>query len=154
AFAIWDSKRQSVMLARDRLGIKPLFYRATDDRLVFASESKSILQDPRIPRTLNIDAVQAYLAYGYIPGDRCIFNGITKLPPGLTLTWHDGRVRIAKYWDVNFAASSASKDGHYNEAHYIEELLPALKEAVALHMRSDVPVGILLSGGVDSSTIV
>ncbi len=154
AFAIWDDRRRSVLLARDRLGIKPLFYWATDDRLVFASELKSILQDPRIPRTLSIDAVQSYLAYGYVPGDRCILKGISKLPPGHTLTWHDGRVRIAKYWDVNFASPSTSKDGHYNEAHYIEELLPALKEAVALHMRSDVPVGILLSGGVDSSTLV
>jgi asparagine synthase (glutamine-hydrolysing) len=149
AFAIWDDRRSCVFLARDRLGIKPLFYWATDDRLVFASELKAILQDPHVPRSLNMDAVQSYLAYGYVPGDCCIFNGISKLPPGHTLTWCAGRVRTAQYWDVAFEPSPANSDEHYTE-----QLLPALQEAVALHMRSDVPVGILLSGGVDSSTVV
>jgi asparagine synthase (glutamine-hydrolysing) len=149
AFAIWDSRRHCVFLARDRLGIKPLFYQATDDRLMFASELKSILQDPHVPRRLNLEVVRSYLAYGYVPGDCCIFDGIAKLPPGHTLTWCDGQVRTSPYWDVNFEAGKASSDSDY-----IEQVVPALREAAALHMRSDVPVGILLSGGVDSSTMV
>jgi asparagine synthase (glutamine-hydrolysing) len=149
AFAIWDSRRPCVFLARDRLGIKPLFYQATDDRLLFASELKSILQDPQVPRRLNLEAVRSYLAYGYVPGDCCIFDGIAKLPPGHTLTWRDGQVRTSPYWDVNFEAGKAR-----NDSDYIEQVVPALREAVALHMRSDVPVGILLSGGIDSSTMV
>jgi asparagine synthase (glutamine-hydrolysing) len=154
AFAIWDSRRRSVLLARDRLGIKPLFYRATNDRLVFASELKAILQDPAVPQSLNMDAIESYLAFGYVPGDCCIFDGISKLPPGYTLTWLDGRLRTAQYWDVNFPPPSPHPDRRDSEAPYIEELLPALREAVALHMRSDVPVGVLLSGGVDSSALV
>ena len=149
AFAIWDSRRPSVFLARDRLGIKPLFYQATGDRLLFASELKSILQDPQVPRRLNLEAVRSYLVYGYVPGDCCIFNGIAKLPPGHTLTWRDGQVRTSPYWDVNFEAGKVRSDSDY-----IEQVVPALREAVALHMRSDVPVGILLSGGIDSSTMV
>jgi asparagine synthase (glutamine-hydrolysing) len=149
AFAIWDSRQPSVFLARDRLGIKPLFYQATGDRLLFASELKSILQDPQVPRRLNLEAVHSYLAYGYVPGNCCIFDGIAKLPPGHTLTWRDGQVRTSPYWDVNFEVDTASSDSDY-----IDQVVPALREAVALHMRSDVPVGILLSGGVDSSTMV
>ncbi len=154
AFAIWDSRRRSVLLARDRLGIKPLFYRMTDDRLVFASELKAILQDSRVPRRLNMDAIESYLAYGYVPGDSCIFEGISKLAPGHTLTWHDGQARTAQYWAVNFAPYPADQGSRRTEANYIEELLVVLREAVALHMRSDVPVGVLLSGGVDSSALV
>src|SRR5882724_4040656 len=149
AFAIWDSRRQCVFLARDRLGIKPLFYQATDDRLVFASELKAILEDPRVQRSLNLDAVHLYLAYGYVPGDCCIINGISKLPPGHTLTWRDGRTRTKQYWDVNLEPGPA-----VNDQRYLEQLVPSLRETVALHMRSDVPVGVLLSGGVDSSTVV
>jgi asparagine synthase (glutamine-hydrolysing) len=154
AFAIWDSRARCLLLARDRLGIKPLFYRATDDRLLFASELKSLLQDPRVPRILNPDALQSYLAYGYVPGDYCIFDGISKLPPGHTLTWRDGQIRIAQYWDVTFAPPPAARDQRSSDASYIEQLLPALREAVTLHTCSDGPVGVLLSGGVDSSTIV
>jgi asparagine synthase (glutamine-hydrolysing) len=149
AFAIWDSRQPCVFLARDRLGIKPLFYQATDDRLVFASELKAILEDPRVQRSLNLDAVHLYLAYGYVPGDCCIINGISKLPPGHTLTWRDGRTRTKQYWDVNLEPGPAVSDQRY-----IEQLVPSLRETIALHMRSDVPVGVLLSGGVDSSTVV
>src|SRR5207302_10005868 len=149
AFAIWDGRQSSVFLARDRLGIKPLFYRATGDRLLFASELKSLVQDPQVARDLNLGAVQSYLTYGYVPGDSCILAGISKLPPGHTLTWRDGQINTTRYWDVSFAADPIQDDSAY-----IEQLVPALREAIALHMRSDVPVGILLSGGVDSSTIV
>lgn len=149
AFAIWDSRQRSVFLARDRLGIKPLFYRATDDHLLFASELKSLMQDPQVPRSLNLEAVRFYLTYGYVPGDSCIFHGISKLPPGYTLTWRDGKVRTSQYWEVSFDPGPTLSD-----ADYIDRLIPTLREAVALHMRSDVPVGILLSGGVDSSTVV
>ena len=148
-FAIWDSRQHSVFLARDRLGIKPLFYRATADRLLFASELKAILQEPEVPRRLNFEAIRVYLIYGYVPGDSCIFHGISKLPPGHTLTWREGQIRITQYWDVNVDAGPTLSDSDY-----IDQFLPALREAVALHMRSDVPVGILLSGGVDSSAVV
>src|SRR5438445_11269098 len=149
AFAIWDGRQSSVFLARDRLGIKPLFYRATGDCLLFASELKSLVQDPQVARDLNLGAIPSYLTYGYVPGDSCILAGISKLPPGHTLTWRDGQIHTTRYWDVSFAADPIQDDSAY-----IEQLVPALREAIALHMRSDVPVGILLSGGVDSSTIV
>ena len=90
AFAIWDGRDHSVLLARDRLGIKPLFYRLDRDRLLFASELKSIVQDASVPRHLNLGVLGEYLAFGYIPGDRCILDGISKLAPAHTLTWRNG----------------------------------------------------------------
>ena len=149
AFAVWDGRDDSVLLARDRLGIKPLFYRLDRDRLLFASELKSIVQDGSVPRSLNLSALSEYLAFGYVPGDRCILDGISKLAPAHTLTWRYGRVEIHRYWDVTCVADrSRSPDAS------AEELDHHLRESTRLHLRADVPVGVFLSGGVDSSAVV
>ena len=149
AFAIWDGRDHSVLLARDRLGIKPLFYRLERDRLLFASELKSIVQDASVPRRLNLGVLGEYLAFGYIPGDRCILDGISKLGPAHTLTWRNGRIDTHRYWDIECVG-----DRSRNPDACAEELDHLLRESVRLHLRADVPVGVFLSGGVDSSTVV
>jgi len=148
AFAVWDGRDRSVLLARDRLGIKPLFYTDQGDRLLFGSELKAILADPSVRRRICGDALAAYLAFGYVPGDTCILEGIHKLQPGHTLTWRDGGTSVRRYWDVSFDPREALQD----EAE--RRLEGCLTEAVRIHLRSDVPVGVLLSGGVDSSCMV
>jgi len=149
AFAIWDEGRRRLFLARDRVGIKPLFYRLTDDGLIFASEMKAILQDPRVPREIDWEAVDAYFALSYIPAPRTIFKDILKLPPGHYLSWENGTVRLARYWDLHYRPNrkTASED-------LAAEFLHLLDEAVKLHLVSDVPVGAFLSGGLDSGTLV
>lgn len=148
-FAIWDGRDGSVLLARDRLGIKPLFYSPQPDRFLFASEMKSILEDPAIARKVNLSALREYLALGYVPGDTCILNGVSKLSPGHVLRWQNGTFRIEKFWDVEFPAPVHKPgDDSSREAEHV------LREAVRIHMRSDVPVGVLLSGGVDSAAMV
>lgn len=149
AFALWDGREGTVFMARDRLGIKPLFYFIAPDRMVFASELKSVLQDRSIVREVDVSALAEYLAYGYVPGDRCIIRGVSKVPPGHTLMWRNGRASISKYWDVVFDVDDSKDNRRATEA-----LDDVLSESVRLHLRSDVSVGVLLSGGVDSSTIV
>src|SRR5262249_52461332 len=124
AFAIWDGKRDTVFLARDRLGIKPLFYQASGNRLLFASELKAMLQDPLVTRRLDLDAVRSFLTYGYVPGDQCVFTGLSKLEPGHTLTWRRGSIRISRYWDVQFKSGVARSDGEY-----LDECRALLREA-------------------------
>jgi len=148
AFAIWDSRRRRLLLARDRLGIKPLFYTVSDGSLLFASEIKSILQDRTVKREVNLHALHNFLSLNYIPHPDTIFKGIYKLPPGHTLTCDgEGRIKIREYWDVKFGQSPESADS------YAEELREKLKESVRLRLLSDVPLGVLLSGGIDSSSI-
>jgi asparagine synthase (glutamine-hydrolysing) len=150
AFAIWNGLDGSVFLARDRLGIKPLFYMLTEDRLLFASELKAIVSDEEVAREVNTRVLSEYLTYGYIPGDRCILKGIDKLPQGCTLTWRDGRATVRRYWDVVMAPETV---GAVSAAEYEERLDEVLREATRIHLRSDVPVGVLLSGGVDSASM-
>src|SRR5579864_627032 len=147
--AIWDRRSRTLLLARDRVGIKPLHYAEAGGRLYFGSEIKSILCAPDVPRDLDLDALDHYLSFLYTPQDRSIFRGLNKLPPGHLLTWRDGRIDIEQYWrlpsyDV-FAGS---------EAEAIPELLAVLSDAVRSHLVSDVPLGAFLSGGVDSSLVV
>lgn len=148
AFAIWDKSEKRLLLARDRIGIKPLYYSFVDNRLVFASEIKSLLQDSSIPRQINFTALDKYLTFLYIPAPLTIFEGINKLFPGHTLSLKDGKIEIKKYWQLDFCSRKDSEGG------YIERIKENLKEVVKLHMISDVPLGALLSGGLDSSTIV
>ncbi len=149
AFAIFDARKQCVLLARDRLGIKPLFYAELEDRMIFASEMKAILEDCTVPRSIDLSALAEYTAYGYVPGDRCIMHGIAKLQPGCTLKWEGGKTRVHQYWSLDSPAELAPV-GDDPEG----DIDAALMEAVRLHMRADVPVGVLLSGGVDSATMV
>ena len=149
AFAIWDADRKTLFVARDRLGIKPIFYGQVGDTLFFASEMKAILRYPQVSRQMDLDAVACHLKVGYIPSPLTIYRGIRKLPPGHTLTADRGRFTLRKYWDVQFAP-----DRSRSEESFAEEILAELRESVRLRLISDVPLGAFLSGGLDSATVV
>ena len=149
AFAIYDSRDRSLLLARDRLGIKPLYYADTGSCFVYGSEIKALLAHPDVRREIDPVALDHYLTYKYIPAPRTIFRQIRKLPPGHILTWRNGGFQIRPYWKLSFAGEDDRP-----EAEIAEELLERLKRAVRLQMISDVPLGAFLSGGIDSSLIV
>jgi len=150
AFAIWDDRNQALLIARDRVGIKPLYYSLNTGQLVFASEMRAILQDSSVDREVNLPIIDRFLTYFYIPGDETLLKSIRKLRPGHCLTVRKGKADIKQYWDLSF--TSGNKAHTFNESK--EELLGLLKETVRLHMISDVPVGFLLSGGVDSTALL
>lgn len=152
--AIWDAPRRRLFLARDRLGKKPLYYTPPDSGddgvLVFASEPKAILALPGTGRVVDPQALADYVAWGYVPDPLSIYRGIAKLPPAHYLLYENGRVRVEKYWDVDYARS-----GHIEpEAHYVDRALEILDEAVRIRLMSEVPLGAFLSGGTDSSVVV
>lgn len=147
--AIWDGRQRRLLLARDRLGVKPLYYFVGPDRLVFASEIKAILQDPEVPRELDPEALDAFLAYSVVPGPGTIFKGIRALPPGHTLCWVDGRLALEAYWHLRFSPKRAIRP---EDA--AAEVRRLLLEATRLRLISDVPLGAFLSGGIDSSAVV
>ncbi|SEK60568.1 XrtA/PEP-CTERM system amidotransferase [Ectothiorhodospira marina] len=152
AFAVWDRNLQTLFIARDRLGIKPVYYALRPDgMLTFASELKALMADPDLPRALDPQAVDDYFAYGYVPEPRTIYNAVHKLPPGHTLSIHHGlpvpEPRI--YWDVPFHNA-----GPMSEADAMEGLEERLRDAVRVRMVAEVPLGAFLSGGVDSSAVV
>ena len=134
AFAIWDSGTRRLTLARDRLGIKPLYYRLTADGIAFASELKALLVLGKPP--IDSSAVRDYLFHGYIPAPKTIYRGISKLPAGHTLTWEDGRVRIERYWEPSAEIEVRSADQTLNA------LDALLREVIPEHTLSDVPVGV------------
>jgi asparagine synthase (glutamine-hydrolysing) len=150
AFAIWDQKAKTLFLARDRVGIKPLYYSVTRDSLVFASEIKAILADPAIRSGVSPQAIDRFLTFLYSPGAETLFNNVVKLPPGSYLLARDGHTVVREYWDLHFTDASA----HLSVKQSEDQLLALLSEAVAQHMIADVPVGILLSGGVDSTAML
>lgn len=150
AFALWDEKKKMLILARDRVGIKPLYYAMTDKAIVFASEIKAILADPAISRELAPEIIDRFLSFLYVPGEETLLKGICKLAPGHYLRVKDGKAEIRQYWDLQFCKPSerpSLKDAE-------DELSSLLAEAVELHMIADVPVGVLLSGGVDSTAVL
>jgi asparagine synthase (glutamine-hydrolysing) len=149
--AIWDTARRRLFLARDRLGIKPLYLSWAGGTLVFASEIKAILQHPRVSANLDLEALNNFLSFKYVPSPQTMFEGIHSLPPGCSLTCDENGVRVRRYWDLSFANSSPKK---LQEGVYAEQLETLLRECVKLHLVSDVPFGAFLSGGLDSSTIV
>lgn len=150
AFALWDKRKRRLFLARDRVGIKPLYYSQTKEGFLFASELKSILTAPSLARDLNPSAIRTFLAFNYLPGEATLFSAIRKLLPGHSLTIEDGVVRVAKYWDLEFSESRRFES--FDAA--CGELQSLLASTVRDHMIADVPVGVLLSGGVDSSAIL
>jgi asparagine synthase (glutamine-hydrolysing) len=150
AFALWDKRKQLLFLARDRVGIKPLYYANTGTGLVFGSEIKSLLVDPTVERTINPRAIDGCLTYYYVPGEETLFEGIYKLEPGYVITVQNGQVAKRQYWDLQFETSP--RWSRFEEA--VEELRLLLRNTVKDHMISDVPVGVLLSGGVDSTGIL
>jgi asparagine synthase (glutamine-hydrolysing) len=148
--AIWDEKRESLLLARDRVGKKPLYYTVTrNNQFVFGSELKSLLEHPEVERKIDVEALDAYLTLGYVPDPITIFQNVFKLPPGNQLVLDRSGIKVSQYWDFTFEETAIR-----SEAEYLEELLPLLDEAVRVRLVSDVPLGAFLSGGVDSSTVV
>ena len=149
SIAIWDSNRRRLVIGRDRLGQKPLVYRVEPGRLLFASELKSLLEVPGMPREIDAGALDQYLTYQYVPHPMTIFRGIHKLPPAHFAVYENGEFTTHRYWDLDFSHES---DTDFAEpAQSLRELLDS---SVRLRMQSDVPLGAFLSGGVDSSLIV
>jgi asparagine synthase (glutamine-hydrolysing) len=151
AFAIWDSRHKRLFIARDRLGIKPIYYSDNGGRLLFGSEIKSLLAHPEAQRALNLQALGHYISLKYVPAPETMFSGINALQPGHTLSCDESGIKIQPYWNLSFAARETNKGSEEECTEQLEELL---RESVRLHMVSDVPFGAFLSGGIDSSTIV
>jgi asparagine synthase (glutamine-hydrolysing) len=149
AFAIWDKSQRELFLARDRVGIKPLYYWEGPGYLLFGSEIKAILQDPRFKRQINFTALYNYLSRLFVPGDGTIFLGIKQLSPGHFLKYKHGVLRIERYWQLDF-----SQKLHWTEEDYCDRTYEMLKASVKRQMVADVPLGAFLSGGVDSSGVV
>jgi asparagine synthase (glutamine-hydrolysing) len=150
AFAIYDLKRKFLFIARDRIGIKPLYYYHKKGKLLFASEIKAILQDKTLPREVNDQAIYDYLGFEFVPAPQTMFRDISKLPSGHYLTLQDGTLEIKEYWDLCMASSPTTLT--FEEA--VEKQKELLNDAVKSHLISDVPLGVFLSGGLDSSSIV
>jgi len=150
AFALWDEKDRRLLLARDRFGKKPLYYADLGDALLFGSELKALLQHPRCPRELDFPSLSRYLALEYVPTPRAIFDGVSKLPGGHYLLWHEGRTSVEQYWDLSFASDGDNR----SDEDYVEEFRDLFREAVRRRLVSDVPLGAFLSGGIDSSSVV
>lgn len=148
AIAIWDGKKKRTILVRDRIGVKPLYYYIKDNQLLFASEMKVLLEYKEIKPTLNHTAISDYLTYLYIPAPNTIFNEIRKLMPAEMLVFnHDGTFTTKRYWEINFENMEMQSEACAKKLHDL------LEESVNLRMVSDVPVGVLLSGGLDSATV-
>jgi asparagine synthase (glutamine-hydrolysing) len=149
-FAIWDKKSKMLLVARDRVGIKPVYFHWNDQVLLFASEVKAILADPSVRAELDPAALGTFLTYLYPTGEHTLFKEVKKLSPGHYLTVKDGSLKIEQYWDLQFGSSHAEA----NVDRSVTELTALLHETVRNHMISDVPVGVLLSGGVDSTAML
>ncbi len=151
AIALWDQPRRRLVLARDRAGIRPLFYAQTRKRLLFASEVKALFVHDELPRRLNLEALSQIFTYWSPLAPKTVFDGVQALPPGHVLVAENGRIRTRRYWDWSFPEPPLPKERTAEE--YAEELRALLVDAVRLQLRADVPVGAYLSGGLDSSII-
>lgn len=151
AFALYDSQRRRMFIARDRAGEKPLFYRYESGKLIFASELKALMANPFLPRELDMAALDYYLTYGYVPGQMCLLKGVHKLAAAHAMTFdlETGRKRVWRYWQLPPFCQSAKA----SEEELTDQLESLLKESVRLRMVADVPLGVLLSGGIDSSLV-
>jgi asparagine synthase (glutamine-hydrolysing) len=150
-FALWDARRARLLIARDRLGIKPLYYAALPGGgLAFGSEIKAVVEHPDVSREWRVDALDAYLALQYVPTPMTIFAGVHKLSPGHLLTVEDGRLRTERYWDLPFPGDGDA----LREEEYLGRLDELIHEAVRIRLISDVPLGAFLSGGIDSTAVV
>ena len=150
AFVIWDRARRRLFAARDRLGIKPLYYHWDGRRLLFGSEIKAILAYPGVRREFNSSVLAEYLAFGYISGEATLFQGIHKLMPGHTLAIDDqGTLQVERYWDLTVPVDDTPRPREY----YVQTYRQLLEEAVSSHLMSEVPLGVFLSGGLDSSAV-
>lgn len=150
AFALWDRRRNRLLLARDRIGKKPLFYTTAHGGVAFASELRALLADPETPQSVDPQAVDSFFAYGYVPAPMSIFSGVRKLGPGHTLVVEDGEAQLDRYWRLDYGRKLDVKDPR--ELH--EPIREQLRAATARRMVADVPLGAFLSGGIDSSAVV
>ncbi|HTR73910.1 MAG TPA: asparagine synthase (glutamine-hydrolyzing) [Solirubrobacterales bacterium] len=150
AFALWDVRRRRLFIARDRIGKKPLFYSHREGVLSFASELTALMQDPAIPREVDPEAIDAYLALGYVPAPLSAFRAVRKLPPAHHLVFEDGKLTMERYWRLDFGL----KRSFAGEAEMHEAIRAELRAAVRRRLVADVPVGAFLSGGIDSSAVV
>lgn len=151
AFALWDERRRRLLLARDRVGIKPLYYAQHDGQFLFASEPKALLASPGFPRSLDLVSLNHYLTYEYVPTPRSIFAGVRKLRPGHLLVLEGGRATETPYWHLDLTPDPYL--ARASEAELAERLWETLRESVRLELVSDVPLGVFLSGGIDSSAV-
>src|SRR3954471_13983807 len=152
AFAIWDASRQRLLLARDRLGVKPLYWTRAGDRLLFGSEIKAILESGLIRAEANEEALPELLSTRYLSGTETLFRGIHRLQPGHTLIFENGQISIRRYWDIP-AGRNSEEVGGLSEAAIVRRFRDLLEEAVRIRLMADVPLGMFLSGGLDSSAI-
>lgn len=154
AFALYDGRQRQLFIARDRAGEKPLFYAVAHGALRFASELKALMADPTMPRRIDPEALDCYLAMGFVPGERCMLQGVKKLPPAHALVFNleSGQSRLWRYWHLPELDASAAA-GQADEVALMDELEALLEDAVRRQLVADVPVGVLLSGGVDSSLV-
>jgi asparagine synthase (glutamine-hydrolysing) len=149
AIAVWDATYRRLLLARDRVGKKPLYFAGDGERLCFASELKALLQDPALKRVVDLEALDDYFAFGAVPAPRTILQGVAQLPPAHYLVWEQGRARMVEYWDVPYG-TLARRD----EAETLAAFAEIFEEAVRARLVSDVALGAFLSGGVDSTAVV
>jgi len=148
-FALWDARRRRLLVGRDRLGIKPIYFAERSDRLAFASEAKALLELPGGERAVDPGAIASYLQLGYVPAPQSIFRGIRKLPPATMLIAENGRVEQRRYWHV-----PTKVDRTIHEGEWAERIRESIERSVRMQMVSDVPLGAFLSGGIDSSAVV
>ena len=148
AFAIWDSNKKQLFLARDRLGIKPLYYIFFDEKFLFASEIKSLLQYEVTSREINYNSLNNFFTFRYVPGEKTILKGINRLLPGHILIYKNKQIKISKYWDLDFCPTNEKID------YYVNNLRSLIKDSVKKRLIADVPLGIFLSGGIDSTAIL
>jgi len=149
AFAIWDGNKDELFLVRDRLGVKPLYYYQDEEQFIFASEVKAILECLPNKPEINIDLIDSYMSFGYIPGEHTMHKGINRLLPGHYAVLKNGQLNIEQYWDLSF---DNKEDKGFD--YYLNESKRLLENSIDLRLRSDVPLGIFLSGGIDSSAVV
>ncbi len=150
AFALWDEKKQALFLARDRIGIKPLYYTNTGRAIVFASEIKALLADPDVTTEVDYQSIDKFLTHLSLPGKETLWKGVYKLEPGHYLLATNSTIELKRYWDLHFSPSNGSRS--FGDA--AEELYHLTRKTVRDHMISDVPIGFLLSGGVDSTVVL
>ncbi len=149
ALAMWHVSTRTLVLARDRVGIKPLYFAQSGSDLYFGSELKAIFVHPEVPRLFDMEALTAFCGLNYVPGPHTLVQGISKLPPGSTLTWRNGRAVVERYWQVSYRNTFA---GSFGDAK--EQLHTLLRSSVREHLAADVPLGLWLSGGIDSSVVL
>jgi asparagine synthase (glutamine-hydrolysing) len=156
AFSLWDTRKKKLIIARDRFGEKPLYYGVFDGKLIYASEPKAILAHPSVKTEIDLNALRHYVSFDYVPAPMSIYKGIHKLPSAHILFVENGEVRTRKYWDISFVKPTVSDRQGSETASLTEkadELRDLLSDAVRMRLVADVPLGILLSGGIDSSTV-